>query len=348
MGHNSLPGPTTVQSLQNIYNKIKNDISNINQLTLQSSLDYKKTEALQLEKFLKQLTSNEINNGYPSEFINEIREALGKNANQIFTAKTGKQFEVEVQSVIDSTFQAAQNSSYVTNLSNGIGNLGEEYVDITSVDNLGREIIKESYERTGAWIKQHFYKNAPSETSIYTSVQGKIDNSGLGYTYTVQPIIPPSVKYLLRLLSQATFTTKNYSDSRVKLGGYGANFYRAFMSTANYAKIQFPDTVYWRMINCLTKHNSDDVKKLVYRIRLIYELTGIGQHYINDSINELLVNSTGAKYLIYRNNKTGDLRVISTAELLNHYLSDEFIDKKIAQYDYQTLIYGQIKADIDI
>jgi len=48
------------------------------------------------------------------------------------------------------------------------------------------------------------------------------------------------------------------------------------MSVATYAGIDLPDTVYWRMINCVNSHNSIEVKKLIYRIRLIYELTGIG------------------------------------------------------------------------
>jgi len=44
-------------------------------------------------------------------------------------------------------------------------------------------------------------KNAKSEISIYMPVQGKIDNSGLGYEYTINTQIDNYTQHFLKLLS---------------------------------------------------------------------------------------------------------------------------------------------------
>ena len=349
MGHNSSPGPTTEESLQSIYNNLKNQISGENSIRLNN----KKQEAQQLQEFLTKLIDIKEQNNI---FINAIRQALGKNANEIFTAGRGQaggfQFENELQQVIENTFTAAVSEKYISKLTNnGIGNLGAKQTDI-DIEGMVKQQIKDSYEIVGNYIKDNLIK--PKEKlekteSVYGTVDGKIDNSGLGYSYNIEAGITPEAENLLKILSKATFTTKNYAEARIKIGAKNANAYRSFMSAMSAANVQTPDTVFWRMVNCLNKHNNENVKKLAYGIRFIYELTGIGQHYIDPDISSLIENNNikGAEFLIFRNNQTNDIMVKSTAQIIEDMLNDNVMAGKLNYLNTaDDVLYSQIKIRI--
>ena len=238
------------------------------------------------------------------------------------------------------------------NMKNLITNIGGEFIDSatkTAINNLSRFIYKVGQEKkdSGSTTTER-RKNNLEATTIYTQVkengrvgaiqgkQIKADNTGLNYNISITATAT-MLNQVVNALSMATFSDKNYlSTDFIGLGK--TNPYRVFLTVAD-GDTGYKLYRYARMLNCMAKHSKlaehNDVPKIFFRIRAIYELTGAKQQvgntkYAYQSVMANFINDIGrTKFLVINNpKKQGFLKVLSTAKLAEDIEMNLYFNKK--------------------
>lgn len=256
------------------------------------------------------------------------------------TWRQGDIFERQLSAVIASTIgMAAGHSRPQVKRSASAVNLGKEAAGM--VDDMAKALIQNAVEQ----IDKEIDKNNKATFSQYVTVEkdAKIDVSGLRYQCTLSAE-PNSYLYkIASLLQKANFTAKSYRsqstyyDRKIKeyvtkktekstlhLGHSEAA--RSLLTVLSANNIAHPValSMYYYIMN-----TSDTVvKQQAARLRFIYELTGYGQHYKNDAIQELFGSEFRANYIIYNDPASDDIFVRSTADIIV-----ELWDKLSAEID---------------
>lgn len=193
---------------------------------------------------------------------------------------------------------------------------------------------KQKYTREGSFAKVDVTSNQIDSKAI------KTDNAGLNYeiNITTQATI---LEKVVSVLSQATFTDKNYLSTKELHLGH-TNPLRVFMTVAD-GDSSYKLYRYARMLNCMANHHGwHNSPELFYRIRAIYELTGgkqrVEQSYLNSSqsaLGDLITGVGRAKYLVVNNPQAGGfLKVIPTAELVKDIEYNLYYNQKLSSGDF--------------
>lgn len=155
------------------------------------------------------------------------------------------------------------------------------------------------------------------------SVQGKTDISAKMVEWKINIEAPAEIHKVVTLLAKAQFTAKNYGSGywareQMKKRGMDPN------------SLHFGNSNVWRAINAVLGelgYNSQIIKSIyysayagadanaqlhLYHIRFVYELTGLGQHYIDQNLQQF----GEAQFLIYNDYNSNNIYVRSTAELI--------------------------------
>lgn len=155
------------------------------------------------------------------------------------------------------------------------------------------------------------------------SKQIKADNVGLAYSISVSANASV-LERVVSALSMATFSAKNYLSSKF-LGLGHTNPFRIFFTVAD-GDTTYKLYRYARMLNCMARHSNlaghQDVPKMFFRIKAIYELTGAKQtvgktkNKAQDYMARIIGDVQRVKFLVVNNpKKEGFLKVLSTAKL---------------------------------
>lgn len=314
--HTNDPG-STEDTLKTIDNTISN-------LVMGENDKQDKADAALLQNFLNDILAYLLKKGNKSDLlgdkiykefilgiVRELRKVNKTASRYLFTntsGTSGKAFESDFAELIDKTFAVAEKKKYIKNKTIVIGangaNVGSMQTNIAGVlDEDIKDLVKDSYEEVGRYIKDNIKTTEESEKSTYTSVDGKIDATGLGYKFDIT-IENSEIPKILTLFQQSGFTLKDYRRNSVEIASSGANFYRTFYTLASKAGItEDIDGKFWRMINCIQYHKDNDVLTYITRLRLMYELTGIGQNYslmsgVNNAFRDILTGVQGARFII--------------------------------------------------
>lgn len=336
----------TEEYLQAVLTRMKENI-NLNT----SNLVIEAENAAILERFFNALGTatygrgkgNEIN--LPEEFQDELLYKLIKsntsynfkdwkfNKEDVEKTIHGVGFEKYVFDLVQDVMKRARSKGYVDfDLRKGGTraynfNLGKSNVSL--FQDINNDIIEQTvqplvegvYKQESNRLRSQAGKANLKSDTVKVQVEGKVDigfnYSQFGFTITGEP--SPGLKKVLELLSESSFSAKSYKNvGDVALGQ--TNSFRVFMATTEGSTTN--KVYHWyRMLTCLDNHLDHKSAYYFYQIRYIYELTGYGQSYVDQKINEMLGNNFGAKYLIYYNPGKG-VRVLSTAVIINNFLQD--------------------------
>lgn len=176
-------------------------------------------------------------------------------------------------------------------------------------DNAVIEVVNNAYNAFGDLQKEYEGKKEIRSAATLGAVSQKVDVVGITgngekkQTIQLQGTVTNNIpSELWKALQDATFTAKNYSKYAADIHFGATNIVRVYLS------VMCPDIEhFYRMVQCFTSHSlshNEDSKTKFYRMRIIYELTGLGTKVANTQaygyINDIIQNSY-AKYLILNN-----------------------------------------------
>ncbi len=266
------------------------------------------------------------------------------------TTEQGEAFEKELAAIIAAVRLEAEGSG-----GNGGKGVKAQFRQAVSSMQLGREsvgfenIVKDTAKGVIIEINEKM-SNVICDTEsklgkyVISSVQGKIDVSGLGVEWKINAEPSSYLQQIANLLSQASFTAKSYSSlmwngksqikssrTSLKLGNTEQRrvFYTVLMAQGIPVKVA--ESIYQ---HTRKTHNNEE-KKNAQRLRILYELTGYGQKYINNMIDSQLkmqLGGTYANYIIFNDPATDNIYVKTTAqiweEMMKQYL-ENFNNKEL-------------------
>lgn len=224
--------------------------------------------------------------------------------------------------------------------------MGGFHVQVPDLNEAADDIMKSAFNQMYVTMQEKMIEHNPSQQKEMSkladhmvSVQGKIDIAGYRAELDVKgnTTLSPYAKRMVKALTGATFTAKNYiSSSSLHFGN--TNPFRIFATVAPSGE----DTVgrFKQMLNCFDGHAGFHTKAptYFYRIKAIYELTGYGTQYVRNVFNESFQGS-GARFLIY-NDPVGEIYVIPTQSIMDQLLNDSIFENKAV--DAKTALFGNV------
>lgn len=210
--------------------------------------------------------------------------------------------------------------------------------DIVDLDGLAWQILQSIYTTTDMKLRAELevaYRNLRSQRARVNgkeiTVSGKTDISAKQIEFVISSQIPEQMQQVLSLLSKAQFTLKNY--------GTGSKTIEALIRKGlDPTQIHFGDSNVWRaLVAVLTElgYRMNVIKSIYYsayasgdasaqlhfyHIRYVYELTGLGQNYIEKELKQF----GEAEFLIWNDPDSANIYVRSTADLVLEMMSEIF------------------------
>lgn len=243
--------------------------------------------------------------------------------------KQGFYFEDDLNAIIASVSNLANPQGKKTTFKDySLGaEVGSTDLDLVSiVDKTAEEYI----EGLTKQVKKEIDK-APEKL-----VMGKIDTYVKGAIVNLNATIdfPPGV---LDALSNSSFTDKSYKSvgwkngKRVELGNRNiklgsSNTYRAVLGSMRSLGFnqRTSEYIYYAGRNIASgidntppKELDEDIKRHIYHLRYLYELTGAGIIYKNYGEDF----SSGAKFLVYNDPTSIDIYVVATSQIIQNILN---------------------------
>lgn len=277
----------------------------------------------------------------------------------------GDAFEKQMQKVIAATLVSASSTSGMSDKAikkafSGVAKqtgLGAAYVNakggFVDVDAIAEEMIKE--------VGQEAYQELMEEMqkTKFAKVQGKIDFSGAMAQIDIAADAAPYLKRIATLLSKASFSAKSYrtmtydveNKMRVAIQNLsrlhlGATDQRRIFTDILSTEAGLPEDVSLSFAIWLQKTSNTAAREAASRLRFIYELTGYGQKYIDDAIEQTMKEAgiTHANYFVYNDPSTDNIEVRSTAAIISDLWDEigDILDAKSVSLSRQ-FTYAKIK-----
>lgn len=246
--------------------------------------------------------------------------------------KQGFYFEDDLNAIIASVSNLANPQERKTFKDYSLGTaVGSTDLDLASdVEELAEEYVEETVNQ----IKKEIDR-APEKL-----VMGKIDTYVKGAIINLNASIdfPPGV---LEALSNSSFTDKSYKSvrwengKRIELGNRNitlgsSDTYRAVLGSMRSLGFgqKTSEYIYYAGRNIVQgidnsppKESDEIVKRHIYHLRYLYELTGAGIIYKNYGEDF----SSGAKFLVYNDPTSMDIYVVATSQIIQSILNQKTI-----------------------
>lgn len=292
-------------------------------------------KAQKIQTFLQNLKTDakngdEVANTLHKTILSDIQvmSNAGTKMSKLFQRSGGAQFEKELSKVVISVMaRSTQQALDEINMENI--NIGSKSANVNLQDPLALTGIVQSILESVGTKAQRIMQDSSGKKHKYftlTSTAGKVDVQGYQVQSNVQ--IAPEWRELYDLLSEASFSVKNYGNyywdfqnkilaqsTQLKLGN--TNIFKTYygvLSDLGYGKSQIVSS-----FKRILKHREDPkICQRINQIRFVYELTGVGLSY--DNGNSLLKNQ--ANYFVYNNPDTGEIYVKSTAKMIADILEN--------------------------
>ena len=279
--------------------------------------------------------------------LNKIKESTDQ---EVLSYKLGSYLEQGLTEILN-TYEAAMSGrkySEVKKSNKGIINVGGSHIAGTKqlVDETNKIMQNEynqMYQIMQKSLKEYNQQNIDKIAEYMPSVQGKIDINSFQSIIEIRSDLKlkPQAEEILKALSGATFTAKNYiSTSQLHFGQ--TNPFRVYTIVA----AQQEDIIghFCRMITCFENHQNripdNESPVLFYRIRAIYELTGYGTRYVNAKLNDIF-KGRGADFLVWNNPINKDeIRVIPTQAIIQDLIANAA--NEALPKNYKDALFGPI------
>lgn len=239
--------------------------------------------------------------------------------------------------------------------------IGDMLVEASNiVDETAREQFLEYIEVIAGAAREESERSK----EVVLHVQQKIDAGKLVSEINFTAELPPNLQLAIELLAHSTYTLKSRVQGKggafqdLKLGSEGASPFRTYSTISTAAgRDGLETTARWlRFIGCIYggkyKHphgHADEALKRFYDIRVLYELTGIGQtsNKLKQQIKDFYAQ--GAQYLIVLYTELQRIRVISTETLLNKIYRILYNNKyESVTASVHDAMYGEIKIKLNL
>lgn len=296
--------------------------------------------------------------------LQNIRGVRGQTANQAFdvfrkaerSGTTNHAFEQDMADINIAVMQALSDQNYQSKRWNIM--LGQSKVnwDLTE-DEIAQQVVQRGLQavKTGTIRKLENLKQKSirNDGNFYTlvAVDGKIDmaSQSVQVTETVRSQYAHLAE-LNDLFKDATFTLKNYTNKsyRTKLGS--TNIFRVvYTLTQQFTGMSNDYTLAYTSALAI-RHATDtsveaDIDSHLGHLQRIYELTGLGQEYVNieqKEVRDLL--KQGAKFMIENVYNNDEIHVASTKELLYIMLNTQGSDHFSKTVKMARSIFQKIEA----
>lgn len=239
--------------------------------------------------------------------------------------KQGAVFESELASVVEEVLSMETGTSVkkgITNIGTSRINVDQKTTTLIDIDGWAAGIVES--------VGQTVYNKMKKMNTKFSEVSGKIDVSGV--KAQVQITAKPN-SYLNRialLLSKANFSAKSYSsnyfDGRIKMRiskiaqeiHLGETDLRRVYTDIFTQEAGTPSAVSLSLYMYLKNTKNASLRTAASRLRFIYELTGYGQKYVSQAIQDVLdAEGIGhANYFIYNDPGSDNIYVQSTAVII--------------------------------
>lgn len=279
--------------------------------------------------------------------LNKIKESTDQ---EVLSYKLGSYLEQGLTEILN-TYEAAMSGrkySEVKESNKGIINVGGSHIVgtkqlVDEANKIMQNEYNEMYQIMQKNLKEYNQQNIDKIAEYMPSVQGKIDINSFQSIIEIRSDLKlkPQAKEVLKALSGATFTAKNYiSTSQLHFGQ--TNPFRVYTIVA----AQQEDIIghFCRMITCFENHQNripdNESPVLFYRIRAIYELTGYGTRYVNAKLNDIF-KGRGADFLVWNNPINKDeIRVIPTQAIIQDLIANAA--NEALPKNYKDALFGPI------
>jgi len=202
---------------------------------------------------------------------------------------------------------------------------------------LARKVGQEAIKDAGKYLDKRFSNaeiNPLIKDMIQVEVNGKVDIAGMKCEYNFSAEPKSKLVTIAELLQKATITAKSYASKQRSGNWIDENGIRHYLNAtikvihlgSTYSKRIIMDTLTGRvpikvaLSYQIVIQNSQnvDVQVALSKLRFMYELTGVGQKYVDDIYRKWMAENgaLGAKYLIYNDPASLNIYVKSSAELI--------------------------------
>lgn len=219
------------------------------------------------------------------------------------------------------------------------------------LDDLNQQALKAIKNNSMRKLPTYEDPNKKQSFRILKNVDGKVDMVGLSVDVTASVQMEYAhLSELNNLFKDATFTLKNYSKESEKTKIGNTNIFRVVYTLTQYfTGMSNQETLAYTSALAI-RHATDaaaqsDVDSHLGHLQRVYQLTGLGQEYVNveqHQLKELL--RQGAKYMIQNIHNSSEIDVASTKELLYIMLNKQGSDHFSKTVKMARSIFQKIEA----
>lgn len=294
-------------------------------------------------------TGNSSSNIFGTALLSTVAEYLPKHLNFKFKTAGGVKFEKQMSAFILSLLNnPAMGTKLEGSLKNNMSQVLTGYKHVGStvsgsynfedLDEVAYALLKQSYDTIDNHLKNlalEGYRGLNAQRARVSgkeiTVQGKTDFSAKQIEFTINIAAPAEIKKVIYLLSKAQFTAKNYGSGDwatkmllkkgldpTSLHFGNSNVWRALVATLT--ELGYDMSVIKSIYYSAYAGASQSAQLHIYHIRFIYELTGLGQKYVDNTLKEF----GEAEFLIYNDYDSNEIYVRSTADLILEMFQEIF------------------------
>jgi hypothetical protein len=274
-----------------------------------------------------------LKNNIKNLSLNSIFERSG--ASKLLNTKNGGQtFEKEFVAAIDALYKTALTDDCINKINKELSDKGIfSFQDAMSIGEKSANVIDTTCNIVSDNIREKIDEiNNNNKKNIKSSLEdvpitveyraAKIDAQGLSGYGNVELVfkenINKTLEEALSIINSSTFSLKNYLNNdksyNLKLGE--TFVYKSLYGALSYLGLKnknYIDKVIFKSLNEYTRDNSKIIAEHILHLREMYELTGTGLKYKDETI--CLANRT-VDFLVYNVPNSYEIYVVSTLDIL--------------------------------
>lgn len=279
-------------------------------------------QAEKIETFFNEIKTASVSQKATSTiYENLVKKINNRTLFEKGGAIGGTIFEEEVvqvmQAVTELTVQRA-NENFKQSFSRM--STGKVQANVKDIGKL-TDFIAESYTQEVLAASKEVSKEQGDKHITFSTRSGKVDIQGANLTdIKFEMKIDKEVQEIVNILNTSTFSAKNYSGTKIKLGN--TDFNKVYFSVLQ--DLGYDKNMILASLDILSANTqTSEVYQRLNEIRYVYELTGAGLAYTTDGFFK---DNAYVQFLII-NKPGGNISVRSTAGLISDYLNGGLASK---------------------
>ena len=294
-----------------------------------------------------------LTSGIAREALEQVLLSSGHSGDALFrkwlglsSKAQGDVFEAEMGDVMAGTFNIASGGLFQSagqdfvwgSAQVNVGGMKEGSM-VNLARTAGKEIIQAAYESMSQSISSKDASSIAMQHLFSKEVYGKIDIAGMKCTFDFSMAPTSQLTTVAKLLQKATFSVKSYASLRKtvdkKTKTRLASLTQELTLGSTTAKRIIVDVlsgyvpfeVALSYSYAIMQSHDVELQTTLMKLRFIYELTGVGQTYLDETYQEWAQENSalGSKYFIYNDPASGAIFVKSSAEIITD-MKDQMLE----------------------